>query len=492
MKLKLRPIFKDILLTFVTEAVVLLSFFLVFRLLANHFGPEGVGKYSLIKRVVGLVQPFLFLGLAIGLPRYIATSKSREQVSSYIKIGSLVVTFLMFVFVILINLSKDYFAAFFFGSTDYVKLVLPFSFYMAGLTLHGLVYAFFRGRLLVKALNLLQIINIAIVPIVILVLFKNITIEKLISFTGALTFIVAFIFSLYFTKDLFMRVRVEQFKKSFRELTLYSFPRFPSVFIWNGFLSFGPIFAAHFASLKDVGYLSVSQSLLYAIGAATAPLGMICLPKVSNLVADNGCEAIKENLNILIGAVIQLSTFVAFQAILLSDAIIKHWLGQEFLEAATILRIIFCSIIFYAFYEITRNILDAVKVKPINTINLFISLVVFILMSFNLLFFFRFFSPIISLSIAFTIGVISLGILTYISIRKIFPEKFSKDLNYLLVAFGINLLLGGVAILFKPLIVESIYFLTMFEAALGAIYLLLLWLLKIDWIRNLPKKILEG
>jgi len=190
MKFKLRPIFKNIILTFITQAVVLVAFF--FILIAKGFGPEGVGMYSLTKKIVGFLQPLLLFGVGIGLPRYIAMSKDPEQRSSYLKAGGLIVTPFVFVFLIFINMFKGSFAKIFFGAADYTTLVLPFSFFLAGLILHSLVYSYFRGRLLVKTFNSLQIINLGLIPIIILVFFRNITIEKLITLIGITTFIIAF------------------------------------------------------------------------------------------------------------------------------------------------------------------------------------------------------------------------------------------------------------------------------------------------------------
>ncbi|MCD6470958.1 oligosaccharide flippase family protein, partial [bacterium] len=79
MKLKLRPIFKNIILTFITQAIVLIAFFVIYRLIAKNFGPEGVGEYSLVKKVIGFLQPLLLFGVGVGLPRYIAMSKDSEQ-----------------------------------------------------------------------------------------------------------------------------------------------------------------------------------------------------------------------------------------------------------------------------------------------------------------------------------------------------------------------------------------------------------------------------
>ena len=490
MKFKLRPFFKDISLTFITEAAVLIAFFFIYRLIAKNFGPEGVGEYSLVKKVIGFLQPLLLLGLWVGLPRYIAMAKDEEQRSSYIKAGGFIVATATFVFLIFVNLFKDYFAKIFFGTTNYSNLVLPFSLFLAGLTLHTLIYSYFRGQLLTKAFNILEVVNLALAPIGILIFFKGISTEKLISLFGISTFVIAFVFALYFIKEFFAPIKKWQFTNSLKELLYYSFPRFIASFVYAGLLSLGPIFAAHFASIQEVGYLSVSQSLLSAIGVAVAPLGLILLPKVSNMITQKREEEIKENLNYLIGATIQFSIFIFFQLMIFTDVIIKYWLGAEFIDAIPIMRIIFGSIIFYLFCGAVGSILEASKVKPINLINSCISLGVFLIISGILLFLIKLFPPIISLSVAFTSGLICLGILTYISIRKIYFEKLNKDLNYLWIAIGINTLLGGIALLTKSLVASRFYYLVIFDILISVIYLSILWLLKTDWLRKIPEKVL--
>jgi O-antigen/teichoic acid export membrane protein len=489
MNIRFRPIFKDVFLTFVTQAIVLVTFFFIYRLLAKNFGPEGVGEYSLVRRVVGFLQPILLLGLGVGIPRYVAMSKDTEQRSGYIKTGAVAVIVFALIFLTLINLFRDYFAKMFFGSSDYTNLVFPTSFFLAGLIWHGLVYSYLRGRLFIKTFNSLQIINSAIVPIIILIFFDNISIGKVITLIGINTLVIAFLFSLFFIKEFFGPIKKGQFLKPFKELLQYSLPRVPAIFAWQGLLSIGPIFAAHVTSIQEVGYFSVSQSLLYSIGAGIAPLGLILLPKVSALIVDERQEVIKENLNFLLGAILQCSVFICFQLIIFTDVIVEYWLGPEFSGVISTMRIVFLAISFCVLFVAMRNILDAAKTKPINTINLFISLGVFLIIGGILLFLIKFFSPIISLSIALTSAISCLGILTYNSIRKIYPEKLKKDLNYLWIAILINVLLGGIAIFAKSFVASRLYYLVLFEVLAGTIYLSILWFLRMEWLREIPKRI---
>lgn len=490
MKFKLKPFFKDISLTFITQVVVFLAFFFIYRLIAERFGPEGVGEYALVKRVIGFVSPFLLLGLGVGIPRYIAMSKDKFQMITYLKAGGLIIAFSISFFLIVINLFKESFAKTFFGAVNYVNLVLPFSFFLAGFIFTSFVYSYFRGRLLIKIFNFLYIVNLALVPLIIIIFFKGITIEKIITLIGITTFIIAFIFLLPSIKEIIFSIGKLQFQKSLKEVLYYSLPRAVGDFALAGLLSLGPIFAAHFVSIQEVGYLSVSQSLLHAIEVAIAPLGLVLLPKVSNLIVNGRQEMIKENLNLLIRAVIQCSIFLCIQLIIFADIIIKYWLGTEFLNAVPVMRIIFLSTVFYFFYVAIRSVLDAAKVKPLNTINVFISLGVFLGIAGTLLLV-NILSPIISLSIAFTSGFICLGFLSYVSVRKIYPENIKEDIYSLGLALIINILLGGLAAFLKPFIVLKFYYFILFIIVEGLIYFLILWLLKMKWIRQVPRIIFQ-
>jgi PST family polysaccharide transporter/antigen flippase len=485
----MQPIVRKILFTYFSQGIILIAFFYVYRLIGIYLGPEGVGKYSLIKQVIGVLSPLLLMGLGMGLPRYIAMARNKEQRSAYIKSGW-VVAVLIFIFLIGINVYKGSFVKIFFGSIKYVHLVLPFSLFLTGFMIHSIVYSYFRGRLWINTFNFFQVINLALVPLIILIFFKDITIDKLITLIGIMTFVISLVFSLFFFRELFMRVEKVQLRNSLKELFRYSIPRIPGSFILAGLFSLGPIFAVHFASIEEVGYLSVSQRLLSFAGAAIAPLGLILLPKVSSMIIQQRYSEIKENLNYLIGASIQLSVFILFQLILFADTITYHWLGSEFLDAVPVMRIVSCSIFFYLFYRTVGSILDATKVKPINTINLLISLGVFLTQSGVLLFIVKIFSIVISLSIAFVSGLICLGILSYRSIRQLYPEKLSKDLTYFFIAIGINIMIGSIAFLAKAFIVSRFYYLIIFEVLMGIIYLVILWLLKIDWLKKILEKIL--
>lgn len=489
MNFNIKPFFKDIFLTFAAEALVLVSFFIAYRLIAGSYGPDGVGEYSLVKRAVGFLQPFLLLGLGVGLPRYIAIAQDEKQKRAYIKAGAVFVAVGVLASLIVINIFKTQFAETFFGAGAYADLIFPFSLFLAGLVLHTLVYSCFRGASRVVLFNSLQIINLALTPVLLFFILRYAGIGRVVGIIGVLTCVISLAFFLFFWKDVLAPVGARRFLDSAKEMLVYSFPRFVSSLIYAGLISLPPILAAHFASVKEAGYLSVSQSLLAAAGSVIAPLGLVLLPKISNMISQKREEEIKENVGYLIGAAVQCSIFICCQMVIFADVIINYWLGPGFSSAVIVARIVFLSMISSFVCGCIGNVLEASKVKPINLFNLLASFFLFLILSGLMLFVYKIFSPAVSLSIAFSCGMTLLGVLTYAAVRKIYPDDNKKDGGYFISAVAINAVIALAAIFAKPALAASLFFFAGFEIAAGLLYLVTLWAVKIDWIRKVPKNV---
>ena len=66
-QLRTRPVFRDLLVTLVGQAIVLASGLLVYRLAATYLAPNGVGEYALVRRANSSLQPLALLGLGVAL-----------------------------------------------------------------------------------------------------------------------------------------------------------------------------------------------------------------------------------------------------------------------------------------------------------------------------------------------------------------------------------------------------------------------------------------
>jgi len=479
MKFNIRPFTKMILLTFFAEMSVALAFFLIYRLIGDHFGTGGVGEYSLIKKLAGFLVPVLFAGIGIGLPRYIAVAQSRAERGSYLKAALIFVAATVFLSFLILNAFPAKFSKLFFGSENYAAFIFPLSIFLIGNAAHILTYCYLRGRLKVKLFNLLQIVNLAIIPIVLLINF-NFSLEKFVFCYGIVIFSTSVFLILFFVGDFFCSYRDVEFRKKFSELIIYSAPRVGADFALFGILLLGPIYAAHFSSLEDAGFFAIGQSLVVSAGSIISPLGIILLPKISQLASRQGAESLAGDVRNFIKAILFFSFFLFFQISIFLDLIIKFWLGDNFSGAILPAQLLFFAAVPYMFYISARDLLDAFEKKSINTINLMITLFLYILIS-SVLIIGNNFLPIISLSAAFSLAILLLGLLSYQSLNKIFKRRNISDILFIAKYLTINLILAAFALFSRPFLGNSLVSLLFFELAIGGIYCATLIIFKEKW-----------
>src|SRR4030095_12445359 len=97
---------KDFILTFITEFIVISCMLATYKLADSLFGQKGFTDYSLVRRVIAMLQPIFLIGMHITIPRQVAYySRESRQRSSAIFLSAviilLVATFI-FSFVILV------------------------------------------------------------------------------------------------------------------------------------------------------------------------------------------------------------------------------------------------------------------------------------------------------------------------------------------------------------------------------------------------------
>src|SRR5688500_4322562 len=152
-----------------TEVFVMGSAIALLKLAATLLGPEGFGEYALSRRVVGLIYLPLVMGLGIAAPRYIAIARSRADgdfsesgiVVSTLSAGSVPAVAVA----LLMNLVPQSSAQLLFGTQALARVIPPACLAIAGIALHSMVYAVFRGRSETGLANSMHLLNLGLVPL---------------------------------------------------------------------------------------------------------------------------------------------------------------------------------------------------------------------------------------------------------------------------------------------------------------------------------------
>ena len=474
----------DTVVTFVTEILVLASFFLFYRLLLDGYGSEDVGVYALSRRIVAVLIPLVMLGLYEGMGRTIAMASLQGEKKLIILIGILSLFITLSLLALLLSLNAEAAAGYLFGSADYLNVVLPFVIFLLGLSVHTLAYAVLRGLLRMRLANALQILGLAIAPLLLVSLMRS-DFDSLLSTMGVTHAVIAGIPLLWIA--LFGGGKIPWRKSGIivRRLFSYSLPRVPNGVIMASLLAIGPYMATGRISMTEVGYLALAFSLLIGIGGFVSPLGQVLLPHLSEMVGRGEVHRIESRISVLTGAVIQFFIFICAQFYVFSGYLVTLWMGEGYMDAVPVITIVFMSVLFYGFFVAMRGVLDAVSTMPYNSINTIVTLMIFMLSIQMLPYMPASVGKSEAFAILFSASMVALGVLTHISLRRTLGLSTGEDLRHLV--WGLLLSLAGAVLsaMVSSLVTDSLILFMMYQCILGILYLLLLWYLKFEWVHIL-------
>jgi O-antigen/teichoic acid export membrane protein len=370
---------RNYILTYLTEFAIVLSGILVYKYAAVLFGTDGFNEYSVCRRTVSFIQPLLVLGLGVGLPRYVAfamAGSGNKNVQGYFY-GSLLVVGAVGLFVFpVIYFFRAQFAYLFFGDEVYHYLIPPLIVMMMGLTLHSLVYSFFRGEINMNTANVMQFLNLGLVPV--LAFYFSGSVMVLFFTTGLVTLGTSVLFLI----SVMMRYRFSGMGLGdcVRELVRYGVQRVPGDVALGAFLALPAYLTAHFVddNLKTAGNVAFGMALLNMAGAAFGPICLLLLPKASQVIAQKDFGQINSQVDRITAWTICITLLGLAAVELFAEWLLGIYLGSVYSGLAWCVRIIMPACLGYTVYISLRSILDAYYVKAVNTKNIFISFFVFI------------------------------------------------------------------------------------------------------------------
>jgi O-antigen/teichoic acid export membrane protein len=458
---------------------------LVIAVVGKAFGPALLGEYLLIRRMAAWLQFAVQIPSGVALPRYVAASPDSPEspkVSYFISalltacsIG-LLLCFVLFIW-------RDRLSALVFGSSTLSYLVIPLGIFLLGLAVHGAVYGYFQGILRMGWASALQICNLGIVPVLCAVLLRGYhSVSMIVNTIGVAMIVCACVFVVPVVRKRDFLVSRELLKKHGLELFSFGAARVSGEFGLQALLSLPAVIAARFFPISSVAFLLLAGSFLTAAAAATMPLGIILLSRVSRSIAEVGANQLQTRVSYFVSALLELSVFVGLQMIVFADAIVRLWVGPGFLDGIRIIQITIIAVPFYFVYAGLRGIVDAAAIKAYNTRSVYIACAVF------------FVSVILGtilvprshllegLAAAGVLGMMVLAGCTLWTVGHLFEMKIGW--RGLLPGLAIGVLFGGVSFAFHATLGNQAgaISLLIYETVLALLYILLLMLINAPWV----------
>ncbi|HEX5411671.1 MAG TPA: lipopolysaccharide biosynthesis protein [Terriglobia bacterium] len=371
-----RPVTWDLALTMMTEFSVLVAGLALISLIGRLLGPVELGEYLLLRRVSAWLVAGILLGLANGLPRYIAYSVERPERErlAYFLVASLSLVAVVSSSGAILFLGRHAFARLLFGNVELAGLILPLVLYLEGMAAQTAVYGYYRGILAMGRANAIQFLHFALIPVVVVaVLYRTQSIPLIIGVTGVLTVLAALFFAWPIVSKL-VAEKLPSLKPFAAEMLWYGISRVPGDFGAAALFALGPIVATHYLPMKQVSYLLLGSSMLLVAGYTAGPLSTVLLSKFSMMLGRNQMADVRKSLQYMMAAVIELSLFTALELIVFADALVHLWVGDQYSPAITLVRLLILAVPPYLFFMALRSGIDAITVKPLNAMNIMIAL----------------------------------------------------------------------------------------------------------------------
>lgn len=365
--------------TFLTEFLVMASQILLYKLAAHYLGRTGFSEYALVRRTVSLLQPAVMLGLGVGLPRFIALAQGRGdgvRVSRYFGATLRFVSLAILLVVLALLLGQGVFAYLLFGSAEYHFLIPQLALMLIGLSLHGVVYAYFRGQLFMTRANVLNLVNLGVAPALVFFRF-NTKISALLWALGGVWTVIALI-ALSFTP---LRAAFRLSRPEYRELLNYGLQRVPGDFILLALLALPAIFTAHLGGIGKAGDVAFGTSIANMIASMFTPIGVILLPKASRSAGSGLLGELRAEIRLIALVAVIVPTLIIAALEIYAPPLIRFYLGSGFESSAAIVRLVVIASMPLALYYVLRNVIDAFHERAVNTVNLVASLVLFLVLS---------------------------------------------------------------------------------------------------------------
>lgn len=474
----------DLALTIGAEASTVVSSLIITSLLSRVQGARSLSEYLLLRRVLSWTVSGTLLGLATGLPRYVAYAVGLGQRNQhvYFVAASICMIPTAVTVGVLMALFRTSIAQWLFGDAQETALVIALALFLIGFSLHRVVCGYYRGLMEMAHANLLELCNVALLPLaVVLLLYRSHPVAYMMGATGSLMAVISIIAAVPALRGM-QAMPAGKLHAACRELLRYSTPRVPGEFGAAALTALGPMLAAHYMRLADVSPLLLGLNMLMVIGYAAGPLGVVLLSRLSMMFGQNRHEEVHARMQLLIAAVMEVSIFTCIQLAIFADVVVRAWVGPGFLHQIGVVRLVLLAIPPYLFFVTLRSTVDAVTVKPLNTRNVLASLAVYLTFIAAWIAFTPGRNLLVGIAIAILMSQVLLAFLTVHTFHRFYGV--SVPWLRLLPSFLMAIVLGAAAFAWHAIRNNSISLpeAILVEAVLASAYLAMLARHKSGWV----------
>ncbi|SYW03994.1 Polysaccharide biosynthesis protein [Oenococcus oeni] len=381
-KLKKSAFFKDVILTFSTQVAVMLSGFLMNKILANKLGVSEFGIFNIAKRSGTVASFVILMGLGISIPRYISMSITKKdgKGQKYYSSGIFIILLNSIVLFLVSLIFSSFISKILFGSVAYEGLTVPMVIFAIGLTSTSFLYSAFRGANLYLSFSFSQVIGQFLIMISLVI---NRNVETIITLWGMISIcfsILLIIFIQLRSKTNFayknLVLKTKSLNSEMKELLVYGFPRIIGEIVqFSYYLIPLIVINTRFNSIQT-GLFSASTGILQMFLPFFSYLGLILLPYVSSSVVGHNFNKVSRRINQLVFVYLTVSVMAILFGYFFANFLLSLLYSREFISGAAIAKILLLTLVPRSIFLLLRNPIDAISKVPYNTFLLSISMII--------------------------------------------------------------------------------------------------------------------
>ncbi len=350
--------------TYGAELLVLLGTVAVFKLAVLRFGTEGFEPYTVVRRTISFGQTVLLFGLGVALVRFVAMARSVPEQVGLLRTVAKPLGLVCAAVLVLCAAMPDTLSELFFGDRGHGALLPPVGLLTVGLLLHALIYSYWRGQLRMHLANLLQVVNLGVVPCA--AMWWGPDLPTVLWATGVAwcVFSGAGLVPVLFSK------RMVPTSSERSRLLRYGLPRVPGDLVLASLLTVPVYVVNHVNGLGAGAQVAFGLTLVNLASSVYSPLSLLLLPTASGLLAakrwsDLEAQTARTAWTALLSAMAMVCLFQ-----LVASPLLRWYLGPTGEAMVFTSRIVFIGAVFMAVFISLRSLLDAYYAAPRNTFNL--------------------------------------------------------------------------------------------------------------------------
>ncbi len=371
------------LLPYFTTFALVGTNLLLYKLASSVWGGlEHWAEYSLVRRFLGLLEPFFLFGFGLAIARQVSLARDGDggkKPFSFFLVALLGSFGAVFPFLVLANIFPETTAWLCFSDPNLTPLIFPMTLALTGSILNNLCYPFLQGNMLIQRASLFMLLNNCAIPVFAFFVFGD-SVASLFWWQGILVIsssLLVISWSYFSTGGLGRDSLFSHMKSLFS----YGIRRLPCDLGITILLQSPAFFVLHLAGLEAVaaksagGTVGFGVTLLSMAGTSVAPIALIMLPQTTQLLKSKDYSTLKSYLKKVVGLYLCLGVLGIALGELLIQPVIRWYLGESFVSATVpILRIMIVSSFPFLIYCGLRSVIDATTPRPINAKNTWIGL----------------------------------------------------------------------------------------------------------------------